>query len=255
FCLVESLQGAVMAFVEAPVVVDRNPHQVHLVEHQPERADGALEDGGERAIKLESCRVQNAAGLSRLALTLGGQIDIGPACEPVLLVPGRFAVANQYEFVHGVEIPGLRKTGFAHCALTRRVSSELPGTYSIMSGRLTSGSLARNAGRPAHGAATDEWRLGVLPEGTGPIDVKFITDPITLASASVALLSGATIVFTQFSSRSGARALSTLEATQLINSRNALVIDVRSAEEFSVGSITHARNYPFETLKEKASEL
>lgn len=85
--------------------------------------------------------------------------------------------------------------------------------------------------------------------------MKFITDPITIVSAGVAIVSGATIVFTQFSSRSGARALSTLEATQLMNSRNALVIDVRSADEFSTGSITNARNFPLETIKQRGTEL
>src|SRR5213078_4488359 len=45
--LVESLERAVMPFVEPPGARDRNPHQVHLIERDPERADGALEDGRE----------------------------------------------------------------------------------------------------------------------------------------------------------------------------------------------------------------
>lgn len=85
--------------------------------------------------------------------------------------------------------------------------------------------------------------------------MKFLTDPFTVLSASVALVSGTVLLYTHLASRSGARALSTLEATQLINSKNALVIDVRSADEFAGGSITHARNYPQETLKERAADL
>ena len=43
--LVQPLKGAVVALVEPPVVADREPHQVHLVEHDPEGADRPLEHG------------------------------------------------------------------------------------------------------------------------------------------------------------------------------------------------------------------
>jgi rhodanese-related sulfurtransferase len=98
-------------------------------------------------------------------------------------------------------------------------------------------------------------RSGVSTEGIAPIDVKFISDPITLASGAVALITGAMIIYTQLASRSGSRALSTLEATQMMNSRNAVVLDVRSADEFASGSITNAKNFPLETLKARGTEL
>jgi hypothetical protein len=43
--LVEPLQGAVVALVETPRVLDREIHQVHLVEDDPERPDCPAEHG------------------------------------------------------------------------------------------------------------------------------------------------------------------------------------------------------------------
>ena len=48
--LVEALEGAVVALVQPPGAFDRHPHLVHLVEHDPQRADGALEHRGEGAV-------------------------------------------------------------------------------------------------------------------------------------------------------------------------------------------------------------
>ena len=42
FRFVEALQGAVMAFIEAPGVFDGNPHFVKLVQGDPERTHGTL---------------------------------------------------------------------------------------------------------------------------------------------------------------------------------------------------------------------
>ncbi len=83
----------------------------------------------------------------------------------------------------------------------------------------------------------------------------FFTDPITLVSAAIAVICAGMLAYSHLSSRSGARALSTLQATQLINHNNALVIDLRSADEFSSGSITNARNFPLDSLATRGSEL
>ena len=50
--LVESLQLAVVPFVQPPGPVRRHPHPVHLVHHDPQRADSALERGGEGEVDL-----------------------------------------------------------------------------------------------------------------------------------------------------------------------------------------------------------
>jgi hypothetical protein len=43
---------------------------------------------------------QHAAGGRCLSHALVGQVDIGPAGEAVFQVPGGFAMAHEYDFVH-----------------------------------------------------------------------------------------------------------------------------------------------------------
>ena len=99
--LVEALQPAIVALVEAPGVHHRQPGAVELVERVPERAGGALEDAGVGDVEVVTLRLQQPARLLGLLDAGGRQIDIGPAGETVLEIPGRFAVADQYQFVHG----------------------------------------------------------------------------------------------------------------------------------------------------------
>ena len=42
--LVQPLQRAVVPLVQSPIPMDRNPHEIHLIQHDPEGPDGALED-------------------------------------------------------------------------------------------------------------------------------------------------------------------------------------------------------------------
>jgi rhodanese-related sulfurtransferase len=83
--------------------------------------------------------------------------------------------------------------------------------------------------------------------------VQFFIDNIFLIM--VAFVSGGLLVWPLVKSRAGGPSLSTLQATQLINSRNAIVIDVRSPEEFAKGSLPHARNVPAEKINDKSKEL
>ena len=46
-----------------------------------------------------------------------------------------------------------------------------------------------------------------------------------------------------------------LEAVQLMNRRDALVLDVRDAAEFAAGHIPRARNIPFAELSDRLREL
>ncbi|MGA2549325.1 MAG: rhodanese-like domain-containing protein [Burkholderiaceae bacterium] len=85
--------------------------------------------------------------------------------------------------------------------------------------------------------------------------MKFIVQPTTLMLAATALVSGGMLLWTSLSNRSGSKALSTLQTTQLINSKNAVVIDLRDAPEFASGTITGARNIPADALKERLGEL
>jgi rhodanese-related sulfurtransferase len=85
--------------------------------------------------------------------------------------------------------------------------------------------------------------------------VNFISQPTTLMFAVAALASGGMLIWTTVAGRAGSRAVSTLQATQLMNSSNALVIDLRAAADYASGTITAARNLPAESLKERIGEL
>gem|GEM_PF-7061317 len=100
FGLVQALQRAIMPFVQPPVVMNRSMHQIHLIQSEPEGADGTFEGGGVGFVKAEACRFQSASGLAGLHNPLFGKINVGPAGKEVCFVPQAFAVAYQYYFVH-----------------------------------------------------------------------------------------------------------------------------------------------------------
>jgi rhodanese-related sulfurtransferase len=83
--------------------------------------------------------------------------------------------------------------------------------------------------------------------------LQFILDNILLIG--VAFVSGAMLVWPLVRSKASGPALSTLQATQLINSRNPQVVDLRNAEEFAKGSLPNARNIPAAKVAERAGEL
>jgi rhodanese-related sulfurtransferase len=53
----------------------------------------------------------------------------------------------------------------------------------------------------------------------------------------------------------GSKTVSTLEATQLINQRHALILDLRRAQDFELGHLPEARHVPVDELEQKAAEL
>jgi rhodanese-related sulfurtransferase len=83
--------------------------------------------------------------------------------------------------------------------------------------------------------------------------VQFLIDNIFLIL--IALASGAMLAWPMLRGRAAGPSLSTLQATQMINSRHAQIVDVRSEEEFKQGSLPNAKNMPLATLKDRAGEL
>ena len=81
--------------------------------------------------------------------------------------------------------------------------------------------------------------------------MKFIIDNIFLIT--LALLSGGVLVW-QTLQRGGAR-VSALQATQLMNREKAVILDVRSVEEFAVGHIRESKNIPLKELSGRMGEL
>ncbi len=83
--------------------------------------------------------------------------------------------------------------------------------------------------------------------------MQFFTENIFLIA--IAFLSGAMLVWPLIRSRAGGPALSTLQATQLINSKSAQVVDVRTADDFAKGSLPNAKNLPTAAIKDRVGEL
>ena len=83
--------------------------------------------------------------------------------------------------------------------------------------------------------------------------MKFILENLYLIV--IALVSGGLLLWPLLKRGGGAASLSPLLATQQINHRNAIVIDVRDEPAFAAGSLTGARNLPFASLEQRVSEL
>ncbi len=75
----------------------------------------------------------------------------------------------------------------------------------------------------------------------------FFTDYTNLALIAILLVSGALLLWPTLSG-SGRGALSAAEATQLINRRNAVVIDLRDVADYANGHLPAARHLAFSEL-------
>jgi hypothetical protein len=89
-----------MALVQTPAFLDRNPQTLGGIERGDHRPNGALQYRGEGHVKGVAALVQQAARFRGFLASAFRQIDVGPPREPVLAVPGAFAVAEQDQRVH-----------------------------------------------------------------------------------------------------------------------------------------------------------
>jgi len=83
--------------------------------------------------------------------------------------------------------------------------------------------------------------------------MEFITKNIYLVL--IALVSGGMLIWPLVRRGAGGPSVSTLEATQLINRSDALVVDLRSAEDYAKGHILGAKSIPLADLERRAGEL
>ena len=86
-----------------------------------------------------------------------------------------------------------------------------------------------------------------------PQFVEFVVNHWVLSVTFVALLS--LLIWTSFAHAGGARKISPLDATRLINSENAIVLDVRGDGEFGEGHIVNALHIPQGSLKDRLDKL
>ncbi len=71
----------------------------------------------------------------------------------------------------------------------------------------------------------------------------------------IAFASGAMLIWPAVRRGAGGPWVDTLDATQLINRSDAIVIDVRDTAEYANGHILGARNIPLRELEERIAEL
>lgn len=84
--------------------------------------------------------------------------------------------------------------------------------------------------------------------------MEFVINNLWLIAIVVA--SGLMLVWPELQNFSGGnKTVSTLEATQLINQRRALVLDLRRAQDFELGHLPEARHVPVDELEQKVADL
>ncbi len=84
--------------------------------------------------------------------------------------------------------------------------------------------------------------------------LKFISDNILLVA--VAAVSGGMLLWPALRrGAGGGPAVSTLEATLLMNQKGALVLDVREAPEYEKGHVLGSRNIPFGEIEARAGDF
>src|ERR1019366_5563094 len=98
--LVQPLQRAVVPLVQAPRAVDRNPHQVHFVLDDPQRADGALQHRSVGHVERVALGLQHQPAVVGFPIAFLGKVHVRPAGEAIFLVPRALAVAHQYQLGH-----------------------------------------------------------------------------------------------------------------------------------------------------------
>ena len=85
-------------------------------------------------------------------------------------------------------------------------------------------------------------------------EIEFITNNSTLVFAFVAIIAGLAWTFIAGRAR-GVSRLGPVQATQLINSEDAVVIDVRAESEFRQGHIINAVNVPESEIASQGKAL
>lgn len=82
--------------------------------------------------------------------------------------------------------------------------------------------------------------------------MEFVNQNILLVA--IAVISGGGLLWQLFN-RGAGEGINPAEATLLINREDALVVDVREADEYAAGHLPEARNIPLGKFAERAGEL
>nr|WP_315597603.1 rhodanese-like domain-containing protein [uncultured Cupriavidus sp.] len=85
--------------------------------------------------------------------------------------------------------------------------------------------------------------------------MNFFADYNNLALIAIAVVSGGLLAWPQIKAGTGGKRVNTAAATQLINKRNAVVVDIRDAADFAKGHLPQAKSAPLADLPNRASGL
>jgi rhodanese-related sulfurtransferase len=85
--------------------------------------------------------------------------------------------------------------------------------------------------------------------------LQFLLDKNNVFIVAVTVISGVMLAIPALRKGRKGSAVSTGEAIQMVNQRNAVWIDVRPAEQFQAGHIAQARNVPAADIEQKAASL
>ncbi|WP_341667859.1 rhodanese-like domain-containing protein [Alcaligenes sp. SDU_A2] len=83
----------------------------------------------------------------------------------------------------------------------------------------------------------------------------FILSQNNLLILAIALVAGIMLLMPSFFKGRAGRAVSTSEAVQMVNQKQAVLIDLRGADQFKAASIAQSRNIPAADLDAKAASL
>ncbi|MGE8658425.1 MAG: rhodanese-like domain-containing protein [Achromobacter sp.] len=85
--------------------------------------------------------------------------------------------------------------------------------------------------------------------------LQFLLDKNNIFIVAVTLVSGVMLAIPALRKGRTGSAVSTAEAIQMVNQRQAVWVDVRPAEQFQAGHIAQARSVPAADLEQKAASL
>lgn len=85
--------------------------------------------------------------------------------------------------------------------------------------------------------------------------MNFFADYNNLALIAIAVVSGGLLAWPQIKAGTGGKRVNTAAATQLINKRNAVVVDIRDAAEFARGHLPQAKSAPLADIGNRAAGL
>ncbi|WP_225721318.1 rhodanese-like domain-containing protein [Candidatus Vallotiella sp. (ex Adelges kitamiensis)] len=85
--------------------------------------------------------------------------------------------------------------------------------------------------------------------------MKFVTEPANLILIATVVISGILLLWPCWLSLGSTGACPPQEAVQLINRRNAIIIDLRDDDEFVRGHLPQARHLLFHELENKVAQM